>query len=220
MKNYTYKFVPESQFLIGSPSSAGQVAITGGTLPIATTTPVVYSSPSGLTHLYDVGMSCTFRLNDLQNYGDFVNMYDAYKLGAISFNIEYMKNSSDVSSTGAMPSVYLYWDQDDSVVPTLASISGKQGVQIRHFGNNSKTMFSTQRVPFLKNATSNDLGSSAVATLPVKATWIDCTTPNVPHYALKILITDVYLPGTSTVQTAFRITWTYNVHFRSPILCT
>jgi len=221
MKVYTYRFVPEAQFLIGSPSSPGQVAITGGIAPfgIGSSSPVVHASPSGISNLYDVGLATTFKLNDIFNYGDFANMYDAYKLGAIKFNLEYMRGGgSSSSAAGLQPTVYFYWDQDDAVAPTLLSISGKQGVQIRHFGNNSKTTFMTSRTPMLANVTQDTTGTTVA--LPVKANWIDCVHPGVPHYALKVYIADLYLPGSSDVTTAFRLTWEYNVHFRSPILCT
>lgn len=222
MKNYTYRFVPESQFLISNPSIPGQVAITGGPKPfgVGSSNPVVYSSPSGISNLYDVGLATTFKFNDLTNYGDFANMYDAYKLGAIKFTLEYMRGSGSSSSSaaGIQPTVYFYWDQDDAVTPTLLSISGKQGVQIRHFGNNSKTTFMTSKTPMLANVTQDTTGTTVA--LPVRANWIDCVHPGVPHYALKVYIADLYLPGSSEVTTAFRLTWEYNVHFRSPILCT
>jgi len=226
LKVYTYKFQLPPQILVGSQTVPGTMTfstVTGaGSYPLLGAASVtVQASANGLPQYYDICYACPFRFTDLQNRASFAALYDAYKFGKVSLNLEYLNNVSLAAGQGLMPTSYMYWDQDDDTIPpNLLSISGKQGVKIRQFGDKSKT---TQRISFVPKpqsvVTIGATGSPLVAAgIPGKNMWLDCVEPGVAHYAIKGVITDVYLPGNALVTQAFRFNWTYNMAFRAPIL--
>jgi hypothetical protein len=218
MKPYSYVFKLPSQVFV-STAASGTLGLStsaqNGQAPL-TTSPAnmnIVPSSSGIANFFDVSLACPFRLSDILNNGVFTSMYDAYKLTGVKLELEYLNNVSAVNSTGLMPSFYHYWDQDDSTVPTAVSIQQKQGVKRRHFNGQRSMKCSGHPKITMGLATSAGPVSGVIS----KAQYIDCIHPDALHYALKMLITDVYLPGSSAVIQAFRFNWTYNVSFRAPI---
>jgi len=220
LKSYRFKFNPTSQILV-STATSGQMVLstTAGGAPIKPTSfTLVTPSSSGLPGFWDIAMAVPFQLADLNYVANFQSMFDAYKFGKVGVQIEYLNNTSNVNSTGLMPSIYMYWDQDDAAVPaSLASISGKQGVKIRQFGDRARTSVRTSFTPTTVMGISTQAGI-ALAGVNNKPQWINCTQPAVNHFGLKMYITDVYLPGSSAVNQAFRFNFTYNIAFRAPLL--
>lgn len=234
LKSYKYNFQLSSQCVANVPGVAGVVQLAeveasvpnrpiyssyAGPAPFSPIDNcVVKPGTCGLSGFYDLSGAVTFRLSDCQNASTFAAMYDAYRFGKVSLNFEYLNNFSSVSTGGLMPTVYMYWDQDDATnPPSLTSISRKQGVRRTQIGNKGKTAVRWSCIP----TTSQVLGSAAglaPAGVNTKRQWINCTTTNVDHYALKFYITDVYLPTSDGVTQAFRFNWTYNIEFRSPLL--
>lgn len=112
----------------------------------------------------------------------------------------------------------MYWDQDDAInPPSLTSISRKQGVKRTQLGNKGKTSVRWSCVPTTQQIMGSSAGLAAAGVNP-KRQWLNCTIPNVDHFALKFFITDVYLPTSEGVTQAFRFNWTYNIEFRAPLL--
>lgn len=225
LKPYRYKFQLPPQIFVGSQTVPGTMAfstVTGaGVFPLQNAASItVQASANGLPQYYDICYACPFRFTDLQNRPSFAAMYDAYKFGKVTLNLEYLNNVSLAAGNGLMPTSYMYWDQDDATIPpNLLSISGKQGVKVRQFGDKSKTTQSISFTPKLATAVTIDAGATPIVAAGVsKSQWLDCTQPSVAHYALKGVITDVYLPGNALVTQAFRFNWTYNMSFRAPIL--
>jgi len=147
-------------------------------------------------------------------------LFDAYKMGKISLSLEYLSNMASVNGAGLLPTSYMYWDQDDIVTPVnLTDVVRRSGVKVRTFGNKAKNVHSISFIPVPSVATQSIATSTAVtpAIIPEKRCWIDCVDLNVPHFALKVFLTDVYLPGGAGANQCFRFNWTYNIAFRSPI---
>lgn len=221
---YRYKFQLLGQVLT-STAVAGQLQFSGvsgaGQYPLAIASSVtVQASSSGIPGFYDVFCATPFRLSDLVNQPTFSAMYDAYKFGKVTLNLEYLNNVSAVNTSGLMPTCYFYWDQDDAVIPsTVQTISSRQGVKVRQFGDRSKTTLRTSFVPVPSVVTTTGVGATPLTTaiIPNKSQWMNCASPSVAHNALKIAITDLYLPGAGVNQ-AFRFNWTYHVSFRAPLL--
>jgi len=218
MKPYNYVFKLPAQIQTSS-GTAGLLNFSGsgnaGQFPL-TNNPAnlqILSSASGIPNFFDISMACTFRLSDLLNFTSFTSVYDAYKINSVKLELEYLNNMSSVNSTGLMPSFYHYWDQDDATVPNVISVQQKQGMKRRHFRGNNSLKCSGR--PKLAITAASQAGN--VASIIAKSQYIDCVHSDVLHYALKMVITDVYLPGTVAVTQAFRWNWTYNVSFRAPI---
>jgi len=186
--------------------------------PLVNSKRSVFPSASGLPNFFDVTLATSFKLSDCTNWPAFTSMYDAYKINSVTCNIEYLNNVSAVNSTGLMPSLYLYWDQDDAVVPTnVVLLQQKQGVKRRQFGNRGVTSIRTSGRPKL-SVGAIDSGGVLDASIVMKSQFLDCVNSNIQHYALKMAITDLYLPGSSAVTQAIRFNWKYNVSFRAPLL--
>lgn len=221
MKPYRFKFHPASQVLTSN-TTAGALTLSAsagaGQFPVTASTYLIPASSNGLPQYFDIGLAVNFKLSDLSAYPFYTALFDAYKLGKVTLNLEYLNNVSLASGAGLMPTVYMYWDQDDAAIPAnLSVITRRQGVKIRHFGNHSKTVQSITIKPIPSMVVGDGAGGTIQAGVPTKSQWLNCVDDNVPHNALKIFITDVYLPGGTTVNQAFRFNWTYDVAFRSPL---
>ena len=217
MKPYSYVFKLPSQIMTSQATTgnfAFSVLSSAGVLPLTNAKTATYSGSCGLPQFFDVAIATTFKLNDIANFNAFTSMYDAYKITRVTCNIEYLNNVSAVNSTGLMPSLFWYWDQDDATIPpTTLSIQGKQGVHRRRFTDTGVTTSARPHISI--NAAAPSAAPSAIV---AKTQYIDCTSPDIDHYALKMMITDLYLPGTTAVLAAFRFNWTYEVSFRAPLL--
>lgn len=220
---YRYKFQLQSQLLTSNTTAGGlTLSATGGNRPIqgppATSSFILYPGSNGLSNFYDLAIACPFRLKDLNYSANYQAMYDAYKFGKVTLNVSYLNNVSSVNSTGLMPTIYMVWDQDDAVTPaSLTSISGKQGVKVRQFGDGAKT---TQRISVVPVTAGFVQGTSGTANALIanKPQWLDCVNDDVVHYGIKLFITDLFLPGNENVTQALRFNWTYHVSFRAPLL--
>lgn len=227
-KPYNYRFKPPPQLLVASSTvaapnqTAWQFSIVNdaGALPLtnnATNLQIIGSS-TGLSNFCDIGLACTFKLDDCITYQSFTQLYDAYKITKVSLTIEYLNNVSGIGGAALMPTIYMYYDQDDANVPTSqVRVIGKQGMRLHHFntGKQAKTTFKfSPTIPQLAIADAE--GTISQAMVASKPQWIDCAAPSVPHYAFKALITDLYAPGVPVVN-VFRLNWTYDVQFRSPV---
>lgn len=222
MKPYRFSFKVPAQILVpsGATGMSFSTATGAGPLPLTDAERIVYPSNNGLSNFYDIALATTFKLTDLANYQDFTHMFDAYKINKISCNIEYLNNTSAVNTTGLLPSIYLYWDQDDATIPSIGglNIQSKQGVKRVQFGDKMRTSVKTSGRPKLQGIVGSDAAVGSSAATVLKSNWLDCVSTEVSHYALKMYITDLYLPNTSAVQQAFRFNWTYDVSFRAPLL--
>jgi len=229
MKPYNYHFSLQSQALIPT-NVPGQIILSprGGPAPIRSAANWnIVTSATNFVNLYDISLACYFTLEDINYYNNFTSMYDAYKFGKVSLSLEYLQNvavsgaaNGNATMPSVMPTVYYYWDQDDAVPPvSLLSLTAKQGVKQYTFGNGMRSTFKTSFVPLVSPVVGTSQPGTVAGIVPSKREWINCTAPNVIHNALKFFITDVYLPGGIDVATCFRLNWTYDVSFRSPLLC-
>jgi hypothetical protein len=215
-KIYSYKFRLPPQFLLNAQAVPGTISYGGagaGSKPLSSSNVLVYPSLSGLPNLYDIAFSVNHNLSDLANVGAYAAMYDAYKIGRINLRLQWMQNvSQSTGAPGVLPTVYHYYDQDDiAIPPSTTSISGKQGVVIRQFGNKMKSSLNFSYVPIPAQTV---FGSNAI--VPKDRQWLNCSFQNIPHNALKVYIADVFLPG-GTTQNGFRLQWEYNMQFRAPV---
>lgn len=223
MKPYTFNFKLRPQILLNDAATIGSVSFVlgsgGGNAPLtnAAANLSINTSSAGLIGFSDVALGCPIQLEDIASYAAYTSVFDAYKINYVTARIEYLNNSALVNGTGLLPTVHMYWDQDDAAPPpSLQSISGKQGAKLFCPGSNKRSGVLKFR-PLTRNGV-NTASTVSGAIVPNKAQWINCTAGNVPHYGFKAYITDFFSPGPAAPATnAFRIHWTYNVSFRAPI---
>lgn len=227
LKTWTYNFKLLPQFLSNTnPGSVDILPATLGTganpirqssLPTPGVTNVTSTTPLGSNYL-DVGLGASHCLADLTNVTNFAQMYDAYKINYVVVEIQYLNNVSSTQGQAIMPTVWTYWDQDDSVPPAVGSnLAGRQGARCFH-PTASRTNFKMKYRPMIRNTIQTGLASLTGNTAVQKSTWLNCTDIDVPHYAFKAWITDYYTQTPSSGTNAFRINFTYNVSFRGPLL--
>lgn len=220
VKSYRFSFKPVAQVL-ASNAVAGTLTLAGGAggfqAPLTATNFQLYASTNGLPNYYDIALAVPFKLADINAVGAFTSMFDSYKFGKVSCRVEYLNNVSPANGTGLMPTLYHYWDNDDAIIPpSLTSITSKQGVSVRQFGNKSRTSYTCSGIPTIIEGLSTVGAGIALAGIR-KPTWINSVNTTVQHNALKIMITDVYLPGGASITQAFRFHWAYSVSFRDPL---
>ena len=231
-KTYNYKFHLLPQVLISDPLLTTMNFVTNplasGQRPLDNgSTFAQYPGACTLPGFVDLAFACTFRLADIQNLTPYIQMYDAYKINSITLELEYLNNSSLVGSTGLMPTVRVYNDQDDAIPPpNLTSLVAKTGTRMKQFGHGSQTKFRfTFKPTILKDVGNNTVGAGTTISSIAKSCWLNCngSGSSVDHYSMKMWISDVYAPGPlTTVKYAngFRFNWIYNVSFRSPTEAT
>jgi len=222
LKPYNYTFNLDPQLLRNDPTVVASAAIvpSSAVVPISPGALGVFVGTMAATGYVDLGLSSTFALTDIQNYSTFANMYDAYKINSITVDVEYLHNSSIAAGGGVLPTVWMYWDQDDAVPPiNVNRLTGKQGVKRWDVGDKMKSSRKFRFIPLTQNAGTTTGTALGAPIVPNKSQWINCQAPQVPHYAFKMWIQDFYTPGPTSVDVinAFRFNWKYNVSFRSPI---
>lgn len=230
LKVYSYEFKPPPQILqvyagtpVGPPvvPPSANFAPTGGLLPLAPSggTGAVYFAANGIPQCVDLGLACTFALADLVNHNDWASMFDAYRIDRIDCRIEFLSNFAVVNGTGVLPTIYQYWDQDSSDVPSTAQeVTGKQGVRMQAIGDHASTVYTSSFRPYSAMYPELPSPTMAPAGITKPGQWMDCAYPNVRHYGFKAWISDLYsgLPG-ANINNLIRFNWTYHVSFRSPI---
>ena len=169
---------------------------------------------SGFADYWDVGLACSFKLNDLTNYTAFANQYDSYRINKVTCTIEYLSNTANVNGSGLLPTIYIYNDQDSATPPaTLSAVVGASGVRQIQLANRMKTTIKHSCVPRIL------VDSQASASIVGKPNqWLDCTDVAIDHHAMKFYLTDLFVPPASSTQTTcFKFTFHYHVQFRGPL---
>ena len=224
MKHYNYTFKLTPQMIVCD--NTGPKVLGLPNLPVVPLQPsnLVATACASTLQGYDFVAAATFALSDIASYADFVTMYDAYKINKVTVELEYLSN---VSFTGNalgggsqyLPTFWMYWDQDDGVVPTtLRSILGKQGVR-RWQPNASRTSTKFSFRPLNNAATQAQQGASTIAAaiVPNKSNWLNAIAHDVPHNAFKVACTE--WPA-GALGAGLRLNYTYHVSFRAPLICS
>lgn len=132
-----------------------------------------------------------FRLGDLPNYTEFTALFDQYRIDKIVFKIIPMCNVNQltINSTGALSNnpgiIGTVIDYDDAGSPTsLGYMEQYQNFRYQPVVS-SRTMMRAFKPRIAVAAYGQGLFTSY---MNKKATWIDCNSPAVPHYGLKIYL--------------------------------
>lgn len=131
---------------------------------------------------FNAAAAFSFKLSDLPQYTDFTNLFDQYKLTGVKLDfIPFADNVSwEVASNGASVAapggpLLISVDQDDATIPASASeMLSRQNVKVVPVGRRHQ-MFLRPKYGDIANTT----------TLAPATGFIDCDTPNTPHYGVK-----------------------------------
>lgn len=136
----------------------------------------------------------SFSLDQVPNYTEFTNLFDSYKIDKIVMrfmpvhaqNISMTQNQSGATATISHPRVYTVLDYDDDSVPTsVGELTQYSGCKVRLAGKQFKLIF--------RPKVAMQVYRSAVTTAyanPDKQVKLDCAYADVPHFGVKLAMTD------------------------------
>lgn len=143
----------------------------------------VYSSNLGPAYY-----ALLFQLQDVPGYLEFVDLYDQYCIMKVVCTF-YSVGTSQITtpSTNYVSNIITAIDYDDATVPsTLDSLLERSGCKIN---SASKQSFSVTLQPRVAKEIFKTTLLTGYATGEPGA-WIDCANPDIPHYGLKIGVTE------------------------------
>lgn len=135
------------------------------------------------------GFSMQFQLNACQEYSDFTQLFDRYKITGVKLKFMYQANSISNNTFGSpsapMPLLTYAFDADDAVAPP-----SRTSVQVKQYARekllNGNRPFSVYYKPRISKLVYNNALASAYTSS--KPEWIDCGNVSVPHYGIKMWI--------------------------------
>lgn len=226
LKVYRYKFKLDPQILVSSLTLPGVMEFApapSGQVPFVTTQKAILPSQTGLPYYYDIYLSAANALTDIRNIAPFTALYDMFKIEKVHLQVQILANSAAVNGQGLLPTIYYWIDRDDAVTPTtFTSLLGKQGVRKWQPTATDTTLtisYTPAQLVGVPNAYPNTSVFTAAA-VPAKPMWLNNTQGNVPGFGIKLAMCDTLMQGTNLALTAVRLNWTYDIAFRSPLICT
>lgn len=246
-KVYTVTFKPASQTLCSSFSNVPTDppitlnSASGNTVaalrPLyGTATGVSYSpnlninsSTNGLPGCEDLSFGIDFQIQQIEAIGSYLNVFDQYRLNWVKVEVEnlYSSASTGIPAAGgtaaAKPFSELYMAQDfDSVAPptTLQAITGIDGVRmVKMTDVKNKASMVIKPKPTMVIETNPGSGGLQNLALAIGKTsqWQNSVNPAVTYYGLKMWFTNWMNTQSSTLVSALRFTFTYNVSFKQPL---
>lgn len=141
----------------------------------------------GLTQVANGFVSVNF-----PNYSEFTNLFDQYKIKNWFIEIVPRWDSQEMSSP-ALPTLYWYYDLDDSVTPAdFDEIMQRANV---HRAMINKPIRIYSKAPCVALETYRSAVTTAYSTR--KSPWLDINYPDVPHYGIKFAVQG--LPSSSFI---------------------
>lgn len=191
---------------------------TGGPLSIGVGTTITgvqsFFTANGVAgYGYDFGASFTHMAADLQRWNDIRMRYDQYRIRKVRIKIESLYNvgTGGLGEMTCLPTAYYAIDKDDAGIPaSQASLTGRADCKQFQFSTGKPLVITYKPCARLQMMSTSTTGYS-LKTSP----WID-TVNNafVPHFGLKMWLTDVCCPGTYENGSLFRVTTQYWIDFR------
>lgn len=144
-----------------------------------------------------VYLASTFRLANLPNVSEFQNLFDAYRINLLIFEIAWLHTSSDANQSGVTPLTFLeapycYYvlDKDTPDPPTsLNQLAEYANGRRFYFGSGSRVL--RIKVRPTAGLDSVQAGTSGAGTVLVRTMrgrpWIDMANVNVPHYSMRLM---------------------------------
>lgn len=170
---------------------AGSYGIPAGQLSTCLTLGAVASSPAG-GNLYDVPFALQFRMGDVAGATDFQNLFDKYKITSAKIKVQTTLNVAQ-QNTVPLPFIDYVADKDDWTPSTPADFREKMGVKTKYFTSSRPAItMGVKPVPAAEVYNSATFTGYAV---PGRAPFINMAYSDVPHYGIKGIIRNLYLPA-------------------------
>lgn len=173
----------------------------------AATNTLVLGTPTavtGVTNTYDCPFTLTFYLNELENFADLTNLADQFKIVSAKVKVQSTFFSSGQTST-PVPFIDYIQDYDDNTMPSISLMRQKMGVKSKYFGSKSHITMGVRPKP--AQVLYNGALASGYA-VPSRAIWINTSNNDVPHYSIKGIIRNLFLPATTN---ASPLTWDVSI---------
>jgi hypothetical protein len=150
-----------------------------------------------------------FQLSNLDNSSAFENVFDQYRIDAIRMTCKPQNNAIGLvtNSTTTLVPLYCVIDYDNtSNLSTAAAAREYANCICLEPGESFVRTFQPRVADAIYSGSFSSFGN-------VSPPWIDCASPNVGHYGVKILV-----PGTTAAQTQLQswdVTYEYYLSFKS-----
>lgn len=169
-----------------------------------------------------VGALQTFNLALLPNYNELTVLFDQYSIRYVNFYVVMRPTTLSMIESHnnlamGMPNIAIVKDYDSSTPPT----SDENGYnQIREYSSSKTFSFTAERRAFkigICPAVLTEVYRSGISTAysPKFKQFIDCTTPDVPHFGLPYVIRVPSSSAVSTLPITFDIYATFYVAMRT-----
>jgi len=158
------------------------------------------------SNYYDIPFAMELRLADLQNVSELTGIADKFCI--YSAHLRFLSNPGTYFAGACLPFLELISDNDDAAAPTIAELNQKMGLRTRTFNRSGMTSTTIYPKP-TPQVYDTVLAPSYI--IPKGRTWLDCATSTVPHYGLKGVFRNMYIPGIAAAQTALQMDLTYSV---------
>lgn len=170
---------------------AGTYGIPTGQLTSCLTLGTVTASPAG-GDIYDVPFALQFRMGDVVSSLDFQNVFDKYKITSAKVKVQTTLNTAQ-QNTVPIPFIDYVADKDDWSPSTPADFREKMGTKTKYFsGSRPAITMGVKPVPAAEIYNTLTFTGYAV---PGRAPFINMAYPDVPHYGIKGVIRNLYLPA-------------------------
>lgn len=206
-------------FTVPQPGTQGGFLNCSGAPLSSTSIGTIQTSSTAYANYIDVGLAAAFKATDLNQWSTWRGLYDAYRIDRVDCTIDFLSNTSSVGGSTLLPSMYIYNDQDDAVPPNqLNFVTSKQGVRKIQFANKMQTSIKHSCVPHSAGYLKGLAAPSNQYSVNKPHQWINSTSDDVAHYAMKFYITDILANSANAL--AFKFNFTYKMSFRGPLIAT
>lgn len=189
---------------LGWISGGTEVSYTGTNATLGTAT-------IGMNGSYDVPFAMKFAFSDIAGYSDFATLADKYRIKGIYVRLLPNFTMNGVQSLYNYPSLQYITDDDDGVPPTVAQIREKVGVVTRTF-KPGQYIGIKLKFPKIQGTVLDSTGTANAAMQANR--WLDMGNPNVPHYGLKGIISNMDLPVTGSAKISIKFDVAYLVEVK------
>lgn len=196
----SYIFRRQAQLIRITQTAAGAITVTdNGTGAIATSS----TTSDSMTNTIQWGNAFMFKLSNVIESADFVNLFDRYKILGVKLKVMYQSETASVGSQGCLPIFNYASDFDDFSPPSsLNAVEAKQ---------RARSVILTANRPvniYVKPKVAAALYQSLLTGYEVKkAPFINSTYPDVQHYGVKTWINNFYAPAGANNQITIQATY-------------
>jgi len=175
------------------------------------------------------GGALTFQLAQLASAAspgaltDITNLFDNYRIAKVSLRFDLSYNSapgnagSGYGPLSTVPLIHICPDYDDNAIPANRENVMENAYARTYKLDRSFTMTITPRAQTVVSTGATTTSTAAGGLLPV-GTWLDCGSPQIPHFGAKFWIEDFPVSATGSVPSAqLRITPTYYLECKNVI---